>query len=95
MGEKGTAWEYVGYVVSLMFTLNVFLAVLNMMPVPPLDGSNVPLFFLNGRAADAYQQFIRQPWMFIVTIVIIFQLFPQIYAWIYIPLVRTTYGWLF
>ena len=95
IGEKGTAWEYIGYVVSLMLTLNVFLAVLNMMPVPPLDGSNVPLFFLQGRAADSYQQFIRQPWMFLVTIVIIFRLFPNIYRPIYDFIVRATYGLIF
>jgi Zn-dependent protease len=95
IGQKGTAWEYVGYVVSLMLTLNVFLAVLNMMPVAPLDGSNVPLFFLNDRAADSYQQFIRQPWMFLVSIVVIFQLFPQIYAPIYKLLVTSTYSWFF
>jgi Zn-dependent protease len=91
-GEKGTAWEYIGYVVSLMLTLNVFLAVLNMMPVPPLDGSNVPLFFLQGRAADSYQQFIRQPWMFLVTIVIIFRLFPIIYEPIYERIVSAIYA---
>jgi len=95
IGEKGTAWEYIGYVVSLMLTLNVFLAVLNMMPVPPLDGSNVPLFFLQGRAADSYQQFIRQPWMFLVTIVIIFRLFPNIYRPIYDFIVSATYGLIF
>jgi Zn-dependent protease len=95
VGPKGTAWEYVGYVLSLMFTLNIFLAVLNLMPIPPLDGSNVPLFFLNARAADSYQQLIRQPWMFLVSIVVIFQVFPPIYAKINLPLARMMYGWFF
>lgn len=95
-GQKGTAWEYVGYVVSLMFTLNVFLAVLNMMPVPPLDGSNVPLFFLNERAADSYQQAIRQPWTSILSIVLLFYFFtPYIYAPIYAVFVKLTYGLMF
>ena len=95
VGPQGTAWEFVGYVLSLMFTLNVFLAVLNLMPIPPLDGSNVPLFFLNDRAADSYQQVIRQPWMFLVSIVVIFQFFPIIYVKINLPLARLVYGWLF
>jgi Zn-dependent protease len=91
VGEKGTAWEFVGYVVSLVFYLNLFLAVLNLMPVPPLDGSNIPLFFLNDRAADQYQQILRQPRMFLVSIVLLVRFFPFVFLPIYAWVVRFSY----
>jgi Zn-dependent protease len=91
-GNAGTAWEYVGYVVSLTFFLNIFLAVLNLMPVPPLDGSNIPLFFLSDRAADSYQQVLRQPWMFLVSIVLLFKLFPYVFVPIYKVVVKLAYA---
>jgi Zn-dependent protease len=91
-GNPGTVWEYAGYVVSLTFFLNIFLAVLNLMPVPPLDGSNIPLFFLNDRAADSYQQLLRQPWMFLVSIVLLFKLFPFIFVPVYKVVVKLAYA---
>jgi Zn-dependent protease len=83
-GTPGTVWETVAQILGILFSLNLLLGVLNLMPVPPLDGSNLPLLFLNERAADQYQQAIRQPWMIILTLVLIFQVFPSIYRPVYI-----------
>lgn len=92
MGEKGTAWEYVAYVVSMVFFLNLLLAILNLMPAPPLDGSNIPLLFLKGNAAESYQQMLRQPWMFMVTIVLMIQVFPAIFYPAFRKITRLLYG---
>lgn len=48
---------------SVAFCLNVLLAVFNLLPVPPLDGSAIPLFFLKGAAAENYQRILWQPAM--------------------------------
>jgi Zn-dependent protease len=34
-------WESVAFVLSVLFTMNLILFVLNIMPVPPLEGSGV------------------------------------------------------
>jgi len=39
-----------------MVTLNVLLAVFNMIPIPPLDGGNVLAGVLRGPVADAYDR---------------------------------------
>jgi len=52
------AWNWVAFPLSLMFgygiIINVVLAVLNMIPIPPLDGSRVVYWLLPPRAAAAY-----------------------------------------
>jgi Zn-dependent protease len=91
-GTPGTVWETIAQILGILFSLNLLLGVLNLMPVPPLDGSNLPLLFLGERAADRYQQAIRQPWMILITLVLIFKVFPLVYwpisdrvtIWIYL-----------
>ncbi len=52
------AWEWFSLPVSLMFgygvIINVVLAVLNMIPIPPLDGSRVVYWMLPDKQAAAY-----------------------------------------
>lgn len=44
--------------VSVLFSLNVLLAVFNLLPFPPLDGSGVVPLFLNARQTKKYQEVI-------------------------------------
>ena len=46
---------------SIFVTLNLILCVFNLVPLPPLDGSNAPLLLLPKHAADAYARFLRTP----------------------------------
>ncbi|WP_077532288.1 site-2 protease family protein [Massiliimalia massiliensis] len=44
-----TAFMVVRMIVSVMITTNIGLAIFNMIPIPPLDGSKVLAFFLSDR----------------------------------------------
>jgi Zn-dependent protease len=46
---------------SLFFSLNLILTIFNLLPFPPLDGSNFPALLLPSQLADKYWTFIRQP----------------------------------
>ena len=46
---------------SLFFSLNLLLGAFNLLPLPPLDGSSVPLLFLPAGAARKYWLALRQP----------------------------------
>jgi len=48
-------------VVSLLFSLNLILLVFNLLPLPPLDGSEVVSLFLSDGAAERYREFMAQP----------------------------------
>jgi Zn-dependent protease len=68
--ETITTWSYIYLALELIINLNVFIAVFNLLPVPPLDGSKVLFFFLKPRLMYKmmqYQQIIR-----IVFIILLF-----------------------
>jgi len=48
-------------VVSILFSLNLILLIFNLLPLPPLDGSEVIMLFLDDRTADRYREFMAQP----------------------------------
>ena len=52
-------------IAAMMFEINLLLAVINMVPVPPLDGGNVLAGLLPGGLARAYDRVLR-PWGFLV-----------------------------
>lgn len=48
---------------SIMFTLNVLLALFNLVPLPPLDGASVISLVMPVDIAEKYRNFIRQPFL--------------------------------
>jgi len=54
-----SSWLRLSYLVLFnAFYINIVLAVFNLLPIPPLDGSNVVYGLLPPRAAAAYGRFI-------------------------------------
>jgi Zn-dependent protease len=62
---------------SLGFSLNLLLGVFNLIPLPPLDGSALPMLFLSGNAALAYQR--MRSGFSLLGIIVAWQIFPRIY----------------
>jgi Zn-dependent protease len=66
--SQGSPLEAVaGPIARVLFfsiTLNVFLALFNMVPVPPLDGGNVLMGLLQGPMAEAYDRI--RPYGFLI-----------------------------
>lgn len=56
MGDGITPLTVVAYALELFAYLNVGLALFNLIPIPPLDGSNVLVAFLSNNAAAKYLQ---------------------------------------
>ena len=46
---------------SVLFSLNLILFVFNLLPVPPLDGSEIVTLFLDDAAAERYRTALAQP----------------------------------
>ena len=66
-------------VVSILFSLNLILLVFNLIPLPPLDGSNVLLFFLSDHAAQQYESFLYRPMHRMIGLVVAWQFFGPIF----------------
>jgi Zn-dependent protease len=56
-------------IVAVGIFLNALLAVFNLMPIPPLDGSRVVQFFLSREALVAYQRLERVGLLVVVALV--------------------------
>jgi Zn-dependent protease len=60
--------------ISIVFSLNLILFVFNLIPLPPLDGSEVLSLFLSERAAERYAQLLHQPGFRIIGLVVAWRL---------------------
>jgi Zn-dependent protease len=60
--------------VSILFSLNLILLVFNLIPVPPLDGSEVLSLFLNASTAQRYRDLMAQPTAQIIGLVVAWNL---------------------
>jgi Zn-dependent protease len=69
--------------VSIMFSLNLILLVFNLIPLPPLDGSNVLLLFLNEQAAQKYRNFLYQPTNSLIGLIIAWQVFDVLFGYVH------------
>ena len=78
-GQPGV-WQSAAFLVSVIFSLNLLLAVFNMIPVPPLDASGAVPLLLDDRTTARYQQFIwGQPAFGWIGILVAWQIFPSVY----------------
>lgn len=78
---QGTAqiWGGAAFVLSVFFSLNLVLFMLNILPVPPLDGSGVLPALLSPSAAARYQQLFYQPMMGWVGILVAWRVFAMVW----------------
>ena len=78
--EGGPAWEAVGRILSIIFSLNLLLCIFNLLPFPPLDGSAVITLLMSREVTARYQTFIwSTPMLGFVGIFVAWQLFPPIF----------------
>lgn len=87
----------VALVVGIFFSMNLLLFVLNMLPVPPLDGSAVLLLFIPVPSATAYQMWMRQPAVGWIGMLLVFYFvgeifFPVFFATVNLLYPGVTYG---
>jgi len=91
-------WSSIATLVSVLFSLNILLAVFNLLPFPPLDGSAVIPLFLDAEKTRRYQDVIwGNPALGWIGIIIAWQLFSYVFDPIWLGTVNllhsgVTYG---
>lgn len=72
-------WGTCATVLSISFSLQVLLATFNLLPLPPLDGSAIPLFFLSRDGCAKYREFMWNPTTRFLGLVVAWQLYGRIF----------------
>jgi Zn-dependent protease len=68
-------WASIAMLLSMLFVLNLILAVFNLLPVPPLDGSGAVLLFLRQDQVASYQNLLRHPLVSLLGLLVAWYLF--------------------
>lgn len=85
MASSDGVWQGVGFVVGVFFSMNLLLAALNLIPLPPLDGSAAIPLFLPAAAASRYQMLLfGNPALSLIGMVVAWQLFGTVYRPIFL-----------
>jgi len=87
--------EFGAVLLSICFYLNLLLCAFNLFPLPPLDGSSIPLLCLSDSAAARYTAFMRTPGISIFGMVVAWQLFGQVAPALYHAAVQWLYPGLY
>lgn len=77
------ALQGLSIILSMFFIENLVLFIFNMIPLPPLDGSEIITLFFNPKHIDRYHQFINNPAMSFIGIFVAWQVFDLIFSTFY------------
>lgn len=83
--------ELAATLLSVTFSLNLLLFFFNLLPLPPLDGSCIPLLFLRGHKAEAYQQMLWTPAVQFIGMMVAFRFFGSFFHPIFTFFVNLIY----
>jgi Zn-dependent protease len=77
-GDEGI-WRFCAALLNVAFALNLIFLVFNLLPLPPLDGSALPLLVLSPRAAEKYQAFMWHPSIQLFGLIVAWQIFGNVF----------------
>jgi len=90
VAPTGSAWEGLGRFCSVLFMLNLVLTILNLLPLPPLDGASV-LAGLAPPFRGLRARLVSSPMAGLLGLLVAWQVFPYLFA----PVYRISLGWLY
>jgi len=79
---------------SMLFSMNLILFILNLLPIPPLDGSHVIALFMNDNTARKYSTAIASPAFGIfgfVGLILAWQVFDPVFHVIFTKMLNIIY----
>ena len=91
-GAESGLWPAVAFFLSVTFALNLVLAALNLLPIPPLDGSAALPLFMSAGATRRYQEFMmRNAGLGLIGIFVAWQVFDQVFQPVFLLAVNLLY----
>jgi Zn-dependent protease len=91
-GAESGLWPAVAFFVSVTFALNLVLFALNLLPIPPLDGSAALPLLLSDGATRRYQDFMRRnAGLGLIGIFVAWQVFGKVFQPVFLLAVNLLY----
>jgi len=88
----GGLWRGTAHFTSIMFSMNLVLACLNILPLPPLDGSAAVILLMRESTALKYQQFLwTNPMLGAVGMLVAWRAFDVVFDPIFLIVVNLIY----
>lgn len=84
-------YYFLAKILSILFSLNLLLCTFNLLPVPPLDGSGLLLFFAGRNSAEGLFRFLRHPNLAVFGLMIGWRVFDSIFPSIQLYAVNLLY----
>ena len=84
-------WESAAFVLSAFFSLNLILFILNILPVPPLDGSGALPLVMGRETSQRLQSLFAQPMVGMVGLLLVWRVFGQIFRPVFLFAVNLIY----
>ncbi len=78
-------------ILSMLFSMNLILVILNMIPLPPLDGSDVITLLMKPEQIVRYRRFINMPGLGIIGLILAWRLFGPIFNVAFLAAVNCLY----
>jgi Zn-dependent protease len=84
LAPADAAWRIAASFFASSLRVNLALMAFNLLPVPPLDGSNILRLFIPWRMRDRYEEFMRYgPWLLLAVLLAeSFLGLPLLSAWV-------------
>lgn len=79
VGDPSSLSAGLAFLLSIFFSLNLLLFLINMLPLPPLDGSGALALILPPGWIAAYRRLVRQPMVGLIGIVVVWNLIGEIF----------------
>ncbi|MFL5575501.1 MAG: site-2 protease family protein [Gemmatimonadaceae bacterium] len=90
--DEGGLWEGVARMLGAFFSVNLLLAILNLLPLPPLDGSGALPLLMSPGTARRYQELVwRTPALGLLGLMLAWRLCDAIFDPIFVGAVNLLY----
>jgi len=84
-------WPGLTFLLSVLFSMNLMMACLNMIPLPPLDGSAAVVLALGEETGRRYQQLLMSSSFGMLGIVVAWQVFDVVFDPLFWTVVNVIY----
>jgi Zn-dependent protease len=91
IGESGSLAAAIAFLLSIFFSMNLLLFVLNMLPIPPLDGSGALPLLLPDGLVESYRTLFQQPIVAIVGLLLVWNFAGEVFRPCFFFAVRWLY----